>query len=241
MSFLVTKNEAAMPALLTGKVVANYDDDYKGMVKVAYFSYIKNGNTTDWMRVAAPAAGKNKGMYFLPEVGDEVLVAFINDDINNPCVVGALWNKADEFPENAVNKDNNVKLIVTKSGVKISISDEKDKESVKITTPKNAEISICDEQNTITITDGSKKNKLIINGDNGSIEIRSDSKLMLVSKEIEIKADKKVSISSKDLNINANSELKIDGTQVNIGAKGNAKLTASGIAEIKGSMVKING
>ena len=54
---------------------------------------------TDWARIVAPMAGGGRGAVFLPEVGDEVLVAFDRDDIRYPYVLGALWSKTDKPPE----------------------------------------------------------------------------------------------------------------------------------------------
>jgi uncharacterized protein involved in type VI secretion and phage assembly len=228
MDFIYEHKKDALPAMhmLIGKVVANYDDKFKGMVKVAYHAYEQEGTTTDWMRVLSPAAGKNKGIYFLPEVGDEVAVSFIGGDVNNPCVIGVMWNEQDTFPKEAVTEKNTTKLITTKSGIQLAFSDEEGKESLKITTPgkANAEITLSDEKESIFIKCGGSE--ITING--------KDKKILLNSA-------KTVNIEAENIEFNAKSKLSVTASNIEIKANASLKAEASGIAEIKGSMVKING
>ena len=68
---------------------------------------------TDWARVVAPMAGLDRGTYFLPHVGDEVLVAFDGDDIRYPYVLGALWSRTDKVPEKNDDGKNAIRVIKT--------------------------------------------------------------------------------------------------------------------------------
>src|SRR3972149_536693 len=84
--------------VVPGIVTNNQDPDGLGRVKIK-FPWLSDDNETDWVRIATLMAGGQRGGFFLPEVGDEVLVAFEHGDINHPYVIGALWNGVDKPPE----------------------------------------------------------------------------------------------------------------------------------------------
>lgn len=123
--------------VLTGPVTAEVvetatDPDRMGRVKVAY--RWQSGDSTNWARVVSPHAGNDRGVLFLPEVGDEVLVVFEQGDPERPLVVGALWNGKDRPPE--AKDDNSVKWIRTRSGTTIRFHDDKQGEAIDLFTPR---------------------------------------------------------------------------------------------------------
>src|SRR2546426_9457473 len=83
--------EKKLYGVVAGIVTNNEDPDGLGRVKIR-FPWLSEDNESWWARIAAPMAGKERGAYFLPEVDDEVLVAFEHGDVNFPYVLGALWN-----------------------------------------------------------------------------------------------------------------------------------------------------
>ncbi|HET6229196.1 MAG TPA: type VI secretion system Vgr family protein, partial [Longimicrobiaceae bacterium] len=110
----------------TAEVTANLDPKGLGRVRVRY-RWQDVGRETGWVRVAVPHAGNQRGTIFIPEVGDEVLVAFEHGDPERPFVLGALWNGKDAAPQTA-----EVKRIVTRSGNTIQLTDTGGKEVVEI-------------------------------------------------------------------------------------------------------------
>jgi len=245
MEFLHESNEKSPQGLLIGKVVANYDDEHKGMIKVEYHAYGDEAQT-NWMRVISPYAGKGRGMFFHPEIDDEVAVAFIGGDLNNPCCIGSFWNDTDTLPPDSANDKNTVKTITTKSGVQITFSDEDGKEAIKIITKNKNEISISDEKDLISIKTGDnemkidgKGNKISLNSN--EIEIKAKNKLSLSSAAVEIKADNKLALSGTNIEADAKAKLNLSAANVEIKAKAMLKAEATGVAEVKGAMVKING
>src|SRR5262245_10644139 len=80
-----------------GVVTQNRDPESLGRVKVK-FPWRENPDESHWARIAAPMAGVNRGTWFLPEVGDEVLVAFEAQNVEHPYLLGALWNGQDNPP-----------------------------------------------------------------------------------------------------------------------------------------------
>jgi phage protein D/phage baseplate assembly protein gpV len=84
-------------ALVIGIVTDNQDPDKQGRVKVKY-PWLAPDHASDWARVVAPGNGKDRGIEFLPEVNDEVLVGFEQGDVHHPYVLGGLWNGQDAPP-----------------------------------------------------------------------------------------------------------------------------------------------
>src|SRR5579859_5028492 len=97
-------------------IVTNVQDpDKLGRVKVC-FPRLPDKPESTWARVVQPAAGAGRGFYWLPEVNDEVLVAFQLGDAHVPYVLGALWNGKDKPMDGAYADENTTRMIQTKSG-----------------------------------------------------------------------------------------------------------------------------
>jgi phage baseplate assembly protein gpV len=118
------------PGFVTAEVVDNRDPQGLGRLRVRYRWQDQPARTL-WMRVATPHAGNGRGMLFLPEPGDEVVVAFEQGDPERPCVMGSVWNGKDRAPHQI-----GMQRIVTKSGNALHLSDEQGKETVEIHTAK---------------------------------------------------------------------------------------------------------
>ncbi|HLL81430.1 MAG TPA: phage baseplate assembly protein V [Longimicrobium sp.] len=116
------------PGFVTAEVVDNGDPQGLGRLRVRY-RWQDHPARTLWMRVATPHAGNGRGMLFLPEVGDEVVVAFEQGDPERPCVMGSVWNGKDRAPH-----QSGVQRIVTRSGNALHLSDEQGRESVELHT-----------------------------------------------------------------------------------------------------------
>jgi uncharacterized protein involved in type VI secretion and phage assembly len=116
----------------TGDVVDNVDPATMGRIKVR-FRWNDASESTRWVRVASIYAGNGRGVMFLPEIGDEVVVTFENGDPERPIVIGALWNGTDLAPSEDQNK---VKRIITRSGNTIQLFDDPSNERIEIFSPE---------------------------------------------------------------------------------------------------------
>ena len=114
--------------LVVGVVTNNQDPDGLGRVKVR-FPWLSDDEESHWARIAVPMGGKERGTYFLPEVDDEVLVAFEHGSPSFPYVLGALWNGKDVPPTTNDDGKNNLRLIKSRSGHVIKLNDEDGKET----------------------------------------------------------------------------------------------------------------
>jgi uncharacterized protein involved in type VI secretion and phage assembly len=105
-------------------------------------------------RVMMPTAGGKRGIYFFPEQGDEVVVAFEHGDANFPIIIGAVWNQDDPVPDQAdTSKTNNVRTIVSRSGHEVTLDDTSGAEKVTIKTQGGQSLVLDDTgAGTVTLT-----------------------------------------------------------------------------------------
>jgi uncharacterized protein involved in type VI secretion and phage assembly len=192
--------------VVVGVVTNNQDPEKMGRVKVK-FPWLSDADESNWARVCAPMAGKERGFYFLPEVDDEVLVAFEHGDARFPYVVGALWNGTDTPPADNGDGKNNVRVIKSRSGHVIRLTDEDGKEKIEIIdkSEKNS-IVIDTSENTLTIT---VDKDIVLSASKGTIK--------LDAKKVEIKssADSKVEAGA-GMDLKASGQMNVKGATVNI-------------------------
>ncbi len=192
--------------VVIGIVTDNKDPAGLGRVK-ASMPWLADDAETDWARVVTPMAGAKRGMYFLPEAGDEVLVAFEHGDPAAPYVLGSLWNGKDVPPESNGSGKNDVRVIRSRNGNVIRLSDAKGDEKIEITdaSARNT-IVISTKDNSITITAASD---VTITSGNG--------KLTLSGKGIEITSTAAVKIeASQGMDLKTPARLTVKGATVNI-------------------------
>ncbi len=234
--------------LVSGTVKENYDKNEPGKVKVEYFLGEQGMTETGWIPVMTNYVANNAGVYMLPEIGTEVVIGFLGGRKDCPVVLGTLWCKDVNRPENAVQEKNLQKVIRTKGGHEIRFSEEDKKQTLTIKTPGELTLSMEDENTVISLRDKNSKNLVKIDGKNGEIEVKADKKISLTvgSTSIQMESNK-ISIKSATVEGDASQSLKlkgqstaVQGSQVQIKADANMTVQAGGMTEVKGSMVKIN-
>jgi uncharacterized protein involved in type VI secretion and phage assembly len=192
-------------------IVTNVKDpDKQGRVKVC-FPRLPGKPESDWARVAHPAAGDGRGFYWLPQVNDEVLVAFERGEAHRPYVIGSLWNGKDKPIKGAYEDENTTIFIQTKSGHQIILDDKKDQEK----------IVIADKSGNRTLTFDVKNKKFLVEAKEGDVEIHAEKKIILECEDLEIKTKKtgKIDIGSTfDLTVKQKANFEA-GPQLNIKAK----------------------
>jgi Rhs element Vgr protein len=210
----------AIHGLQIGKVTQlESDPDGEDRIQIKC-PMINNDSDGIWARIATLDAGKERGSFFRPEIDDEVIVGFINDNPNDAIVLGMLNSSAKPAPLKAKD-DNHEKGFVTRSKIKFIFNDEK--KSVVLETPKGKKITVDDDAGIIKLEDESS-NVMILNSD--GIKLESMGK-------IEIKALKDVSIEGLNVSLKANAMFKGEGLA-------GAQLTSFGATIVKGSVVQIN-
>jgi uncharacterized protein involved in type VI secretion and phage assembly len=192
------------PAIVTN----NKDPDGLGRVKVK-LPWLAEAVESDWARVASPMAGKERGLYLLPEVDDEVLVAFEHGSPESLYVIGSLWNGKDKPPESNADGKNDTRTLKSRSGHVIRLNDKSGAETIEIVdkSAKNS-IVISTKDNTITITGDadvvvkSTKGKLVLSGEKG-VEITSGAAMKVEAKStMDLKAGPQLNVKGSKVNIN---------------------------------------
>jgi uncharacterized protein involved in type VI secretion and phage assembly len=245
--------------------VPAFDLDYRVKVK---FPWINDTDQSAWARIATPmASAGGVGVFFLPEIDDEVLVTFVNGDFNHPVVIGCLWNGKDKpafgnkegktkttryhngdakFLGKADAKKNDVRSISTRKKHELIFNDNASEPRVTIASGQKHRIVLDDKGNEplkIEIYDGKEENYILIDTKNKKITIESKTGEML------LKAKTKIRLECETLETDSTKETKLKvGTNFTMEASSNMKLQASGTGEvksngqmtIKGATVNIN-
>ena len=186
-----------------GVVTNNKDPESLGRVRLQ-FPWMSPSLESQWARVATLMAGNDRGTYFLPEVGDEVLVSFHHGDIAQPYVIGALWNSKDKPPEKNADGKNNTRIIKSKSGHQIIFNDEQGSERVELTTKSGNKVILDDSagKEKLEIKDKTDRNSIIIDAVQNSICISSMTKVSIQAQMIEIKAGSTLNLQGGIVKIN---------------------------------------
>ncbi len=218
-----------IPGVILGIVSSNKDEENLGRVQVR----LPWGNKESiYAKVATFSAGIERGGFFLPEEGDEVLLAFEQGYLDYPYVIGSLWNK-DAKPPLTQDGKNNIKAFKSRGGNEVVFCDEKGKEMVKIHTKAG---------HTILLDDGGKVLEIKTNGDlkitmddnKKAIGMTAgDSTIKMEPAGITISCNGKLDISASDIQINAKANMNVKGNAM-------ANFESSGPTVVKGAIVKIN-
>jgi len=169
------------------KVTDIKDPDSQGRVKVQ-LPWIPDNSGAGyevWARLAVPMAGNNRGTWFIPDVGDEVLLAFEAGDPRRPCVIGALWNGSDAPPEQMDGAGNNYKKsIVSRRNIRITLDDTDGQETLTLKTPQQS-VVINDGQRSIEITDANGNS---IKFDSSGVTVTAAAKVTVQASTVEVSA-----------------------------------------------------
>ncbi|HCE58272.1 MAG TPA: Rhs element Vgr protein [Prolixibacteraceae bacterium] len=211
---------AAVNGLQTG-VVTQLESDPDGEDRILVkLPVVDNEVQGTWARVSTLDAGENRGSFFRPEIGDEVIVGFINANPNDAVVLGMLNSSAKPAPIVA-SDDNHEKGFFTRSEMKLVFND--DKKSVLLETPAGKKISVDEDAGVIQLED-ENGNKFTLNSDGVTIES---------CKDVIIKATGDVKIEGINIELKASAQLKAEGSA-------GAELSSGATATVKGSIVQIN-
>lgn len=193
-----------------GVVTNNQDPDGMGRVRVK-FPWLSNEDESYWARQATPMAGGDRGVYFLPEVNDEVLCAFDHGDISIPYIIGSLWNGQDAPPESNSDGENNMRTIKSRSGHVIRFDDTSGAEK-------------------IIIRDKTESNEIVIDSAENKLTIK-------IGQEIEIEAGGNISVKSTggDMTFEANNVSFTAKQDFNVDATGACNVKSTGNCTIEGT------
>jgi uncharacterized protein involved in type VI secretion and phage assembly len=235
VSLLSSEREFRAPSSISVAIVTdNEDPENMGRVKLKY-PWLSDDHSSFWARVVSLGGGKDRGIMYTPEVGDEVLVGFEQGDINQPYVIGGLWNGKDAPPlpsSQAVKSGaTDQRIIKSRTGHVIILNDSSDKPGIKILDKTG--------KNLVEIDSTSNALKIEMDGDT---TITAKGKIKIESKQgIEMTAATDIKIKgSSGVNVDGGPSVDVKGVNLNLKGDAMAKLDGGGMTEIKGGLVKIN-
>jgi uncharacterized protein involved in type VI secretion and phage assembly len=225
--------------VVPAKVTNLNDPDSLGRVKVK-FPWLPQAQGAEiestWARIAAPTAGPERGFLYLPEIDDEVLVAFERGDTRSPYIVGALWNGQHAPPEiaNAVSGDGKVnqRILKSRSGHLVILNDTENSEQISVTSKSGHTVILDDKSGSemITIKDKTGKNKMVIDSTKNSMSLNVDGDFSVTAGgKVNIKSTGNMTLESSSM-----SEFKTSGNMT-VKSTGNLSLQATGQGELKGT------
>ncbi|HZR83915.1 MAG TPA: phage baseplate assembly protein V [Candidatus Binatia bacterium] len=187
----------------TAKVTQNKDDEGQCRVKVRY-PWHENPRDSYWARLAMPMAGDGRGLVMIPEVGDEVVVAFEREDIRFPVVLGALYGK--DKPPVANDDGKNDKRILKSRKRHYLVFDDGSRGAVTLAHEKGRQITFDDDGIVVKDENG---NQIKIESTSGAMTIEAKGQLNIKGTTVTIE-------SSSTMEIKASATLTVRGALVNI-------------------------
>jgi uncharacterized protein involved in type VI secretion and phage assembly len=229
-------------------VTDNNDPDGLGRIR-AKFHWMNGSEKSPWMRVTTPHAGDGKGMFFIPEKGEEVIVGFEGDSPTKPYVIGSVYHG--KAKSSFANGGNDVKTFQSRSGNKMVLND---KDGSVLVEDKGGNKMMIDGSGNISI---SATLSVSISCGGTNITLKSDGSIGLTAKNITITAEEKVTMGTKQASFSAesNGEAKMGGMKATVTGQSEATITgasttlngdataavkSSGPTSIEGAIVKLN-
>lgn len=232
------------PRCETQSALVTDNNDTKGLGRVRVkFHWMGGAEKSPWLRITSPHGGQGKGMFFIPEIGEEVIVGFEGDSPVKPYIIGTVFNSKGK--NESANSDNDIKSIQTRSGNKIVMNDKEgsifveDKDSNSIKMDGEGNINVLSNK-SIVLTCGDSK-----------IEMKKDGTINITGKKITVNAEEKAQMVSKQTSFTADGnagEAKMAGMKANINGSAEVKvaggaktdISASGNVAVKGALITLN-
>ncbi|MBZ4191000.1 type VI secretion system Vgr family protein [Niabella beijingensis] len=239
------------PVCETQSAIVTNNHDPQGLGRVQVKMHWMNGaEKTPWIRVTTPHAGGGKGHFFIPEIGEEVVVGFEGDSATKPYVIGAVYHQ--QADNNFSNAGNDVKAIQTRCGTKIIMNDAEGsvfvedpsgntwfmdgKGNIKVNAPNDMEIAVGKNFN---ITVGENMTTSI--GKNEQLSVGNDKNVTISKNYTQFSENKNVTVSKNKTEHTGDTYHHVAGTSDIQTSKGDLKLRGSGLAVFQGGKdVKIS-
>ena len=219
-------------------VVDNVDADGLDRIKVR-FPWMQNTETSPWISVMVPYAGNGRGMRFIPEIDEEVMIDFVDNNAERPIMIGSFYTTNNQ--SGIAHEGNNIKRFGSRSGREFRIDDEAG-------TIGLYDYSTDGAINALDILSGNGGHNLIIqtmpsDGNRAVVELKNDESLDICLDTGGIQARIKLNKDGPEIEIMSKGKIKINAdSDINLNAGGNITMKATGKVNIEGTQgVKIKG
>ena len=233
-------DDGGIRGVAVGIVTDNEDPKDLGRVKLR-FPWRDADDESHWARIATEMAGDGYGTYFLPEIDDEVLVAFENGNVHKPFVIGSLWNGTQKPPQTNGEGTNDARELRSRSDHVIAF-DDADDGSITLRTTGGNEIVIDDSgrSETIQVRDGSNDNSITLDSDSGAVEIDAKSEISLSASTISLDGNSVELSGTKGITIKGNGPIDVE-SKAKLSVSGSMiSIDGTGIVKIKGNLIALN-
>ncbi|MEO9175326.1 MAG: VgrG-related protein [Gaiellales bacterium] len=200
--------------VVVGVVTQCGDPTGAGRVKLS-FPWLSDDYESDWARLVAPGAGTGRGVAFVPEVQDEVLVAFERGDVRSPFVLGGLWSTQNTPPQ--------VDSLIRGGAVDQRILQSRNGHSVILSDSSGADgISLVSQDTTMSVAVNVGTNTVELKAPNCTIDMKSDGSVSIKAMQLEL--------SATSISIKADGTLSLSGASVTISSSGPASISGTPLA-----------
>jgi uncharacterized protein involved in type VI secretion and phage assembly len=240
---LTAGRAGAVPNGLVSAVVSDARDPMDlGRVKVT-FPWLSTDFTTAWARTVSPGGGPKRGLWTIPEVGDEVLVGFADGDLDHPYVLGGLHNGKDAAPKlDTPTVDGSsgavaVRALVSREGHRLELIDDPSKKGILLSTGDGKLLLRMDASGQVLELECSGEVK--VTGKGVKIDAGSGN-LELSGAQVKVTGQQKVEVSASNVKVAGQAGVEVEGATVKVAGTGTAELSASGAVTVRGGVVRIN-
>ncbi len=233
---------ARVPGVMSA-VVSDIDDPQNGGRVRLTFPHLSADYVSGWARTVHAGAGGKRGSVLMPEVGDEVLVAFDAGRFDRPYVLGGLFNGVDvpfgDWAGSVTSGEVRRRSFTSRTGMNVVFVEEPGAERVEISTSGGAQ--------RVTLTQTGQKGIEIISEGPVAVTAKSDAtivadkgKLTITAASLDMKAKGSVNIEGASVTVKGSGSVSVEGGMVAVKGQSAAELSASGMTTVRGSVVKIN-
>ena len=174
--------------VFTALVTDIVDPDERGRVKVMLPGVAETGGTSSeaWARLATLTGRRKRGSRFMPDINDEVIVAFEGGDPHSPIIIGGLWNGSDSPPDLMKGKEDIDRYVLqTRNGVKVTLDDREGQEHLILETPGGQKLMMKDSPGSIEIVDSNGNS---IKLEESGITVNTSAKVTINANRVEVTA-----------------------------------------------------
>jgi uncharacterized protein involved in type VI secretion and phage assembly len=243
---------APIPSVVSAIVTSVKDDAAQGRVKVR-IPRLDERFESDWLRVVQPGAGPDRGALVLPEVDDEVVVAFEQGDVRRGYVLGGVHNGVDKASpavrEAAVGSDGRVttRSFTSRKGHYVLVSDKDGDEFVEVAT-KDAKFSVKvakDAEGGAVVVASDNVVKVGAKGDvtvttQGKVTVEATGDLVLKGRAVTIEASTSLAVKGQSVAIEGTSQAELKGARTTVAGSAMLDLDGGGTANLHAGVVRIN-
>ena len=205
---------------------------------------------TDWCYVMTPMGGKSRGLFLFPQVGDLVVLGYLENDPHRPIVLGSFWTTESAPPLKVQDGKIQDYCLKTPSKVELTLHDEDKKQKLTVKMPSGAVVEINDEKQTITTKNKGGDTALTMKLKDGEIELKAKNKITLTAGKasvvlekagnVTVKGTNKVALDGKNVEAKAKGKVAIQGLDVQVKATKDVNIQATATATVKGTLLKLN-